>query len=286
MKSYILINGSPEESFQHESLLKNRAFRFGDGLFETIRVYNGIPLFAELHFDRMAEGLSLLKIECDDMKDFKFFENNLNNIVNTNNLKKGGRIRYSVSRLSDGFYKPQACKGISIVEGLNIEDDIYKCNEKGVIIKLYEDILKPINILTPYKNAFPLIHVLAGLNSSEFNCESILINEQNYICEGVSSNIFVLKNNILYTPDLSQGCVRGIMRHVVINILSKLLNVVVVETKMEKDFLIDADEIFFTNVIQGIKWVMGYEKKRYYNAFSKLLSQKLDEYIKSELKIS
>jgi len=285
LKNSILINGILEDVSMHESLLSNRAFRYGDGLFETIRIYNGTPLFAEYHHKRLIDGLNLLKIESEEKDNLTLFKNNLNKIIISNRIREGGRIRYSISRNSGGYYKPLSTSGISIVEANNIEDNFYKLNDQGVQIEIYEDILKPINILSPFKNAFSLIHVLAGIHNSGINYESILLNEQKNICEGVSSNIFILKNNILYTPSLNQGCVNGIMRFILINYLSKKLNIEVVETKIKSDFFNNADEIFFTNVIQGIKWVLGFGKKRYYNTFSKLLTQNLNEFIEASLKI-
>lgn len=279
MKKIILLNGVIEAFSLHESLLNNRAFRYGDGLFETIRVCNGKPLFAELHYKRLTEGLSMLKIRSKEADSFEFFINNLYCVIEKNNISEGGRIRYNIFRNSGGFYKPMTNEGISLVEGESIENNLYELNEQGILVNIFEDILKPINILSPYKNTNALIHVMAGLKNQDINYESVLLNEQKNICEGVSSNIFIFKNNILYTPALNQGCVKGIMRLIIIENLSKALNIKVVETNLKQDLLHTAEEVFLTNVIQGVKWILGYEKKRYYNSLSKKLIFILNDFI-------
>lgn len=284
MKSCIIINGIAEDATMYETLINNRAFRYGDGLFETIRVCNGKPLFAEKHYERFMDGLKILKIESIEAHDFSFFKHNLNAVINSNNISNGGRIRYSINRTSGGYYKPLDNTGISIVEGQRIDDNSYQLNQQGLLIDLYDEVLKPYNILSPFKNAFALIHVLAGLKNCGVNYESILLNEQRNICEGVNSNIFILKNGTLHTPSLDQGCVRGIMRKVIMNDISRILNIEVIETTITRTFLKEADEIFLTNAIQGIKWVLGFEEKRYLNTFSKLVIQTINEFISDNFK--
>jgi len=278
----IIVNGVIEEAVKYNILLNNRAFRYGDGLFETIRVCNGVPLFADLHHKRLTEGLSLFKIDAPEIDDFAFFYNNLIEIIKSNGIKSGGRIRYSVSRASEGFYKPQSDKSLSIIEATEITDNLYKLNEKGLLVFVYEEILKPINILCQYKNPYAFLHILASQFQKESHHEICLMNEKNNICEGISSNIFIVKNNILYTPHINQSCINGIMRQVIIQFISKILDTEVVETSIVKFDLADADEIFFTNVIQGVRWVMGFEKKRYYYKFSKLLIENINNFIQSQ----
>jgi len=279
----IIVNGVIEDAVKYNILLINRAFRYGDGLFETIRVYNGFPLFAELHYKRLTDGLSFFKINAPEIHDFALFYNNLIEIIKANNINSGGRIRYTVCRASEGFYKPLSDRSLSIIEAAVIENNTYLLNEKGLLVFIYDDVLKPINKLTRYKNPFAFLHVLASQYQTESNYEILLLNEQNNICEGINSNIFILKNKVLYTPHLEQACVNGIMRQLIIQYISKLMHIEILETTINRTDLLDADEILFTNVVQGVKWAMGFDKKRYYNTFSKSLIENINNFINSQI---
>jgi branched-chain amino acid aminotransferase len=103
-----------------------------------------------------------------------------------------------------------------------------------------------------------------------------LINQNRYLCEANSSNIFVWYQNHLYTPALSEGCVEGVMRRVVIQ-LALDNNIPVTEAQINPEILNAADEVFLTNATKGIQWVMGYGVKRYFNRISKALMDELNK---------
>ncbi|OQA01250.1 MAG: D-alanine aminotransferase [Bacteroidetes bacterium ADurb.Bin408] len=279
MSQKVFYNGQIEDAKKFSYLLNNRAFRYGDGLFETIRVYNGRPLFKELHHKRLTAGLSVLKIKAPEADALYFFDT-LQNIIAAQNIKSGGRIRYSVWRTSGGYYTPNSDCGVSLVEAQHLPQNAFELNEKGFLISIYKEITKPCTLLSPFKNPYAQLHVMAGMHKREPGWETVLINQQNNLCEGISSNIFILKDNILLTPAPDQACVKGIMRQVIIENLAAVLNLKTIETQISELDLQNADEVFFTNAIQGVRWALGFEKKRYYNTLSRKITGVLNEFAK------
>lgn len=102
------------------------------------------------------------------------------------------------------------------------------------------------------------------------------MNENSNIIESSNSNIFLWLNQKIITPPLSSGCIAGIMRKVIINILIEL-NIEIVERDITQKDLEMSNEIFLTNVISGITWVGGFKHIRYYNTLSKKITKKLNE---------
>ena len=104
----------------------------------------------------------------------------------------------------------------------------------------------------------------------------IILNNQNNIVEALSSNLFFVKDKYIYTPPLSSGCLNGIMRSKIIEIAKSLNYNLIDNLPLNINNLINADEIFLTNAISGIKWVLAFKQKRYYNKTSKILINKLN----------
>src|SRR5690606_38340675 len=111
----------------------------------------------------------------------------------------------------------------------------------------------------------------------------LILNSEGFLCESLSSNIFIWYQKTLYTAALSEGCIAGIMRRVIIE-MAQENGIEVVEAQISPEILHEADELFLTNAIHGIHWVMGYKNKRYFNHLSKKLQDKLAKWqLTSEL---
>jgi len=119
---------------------------------------------------------------------------------------------------------------------------------------------------------------LAGIFKNENKLdECILVDEQGNFVETISSNIFIVKNKTISTPSITNGCINGIMRNEIISI-AKNQNFTIVESSNlnEKD-LFEADEIFITNAVNGIRWVVGFKERRYFNKVAKNLIDELNK---------
>jgi len=276
MPKYILFNDEFIGAEQSVIKASNRAFKFGDGLFESMRMCNGKLQFAEQHADRLRAGMKALKMEGYALLDEYFLRQKTTELLKKNRFNGNVRFRLTVYRDGEGLYTPQSNKVGYLLEGIELEQASYELNQKGLIIDVYDELTKPINKLSNYKTSNALLYVMAGLYQKQHRLdEAILLNQQGFLCESTSSNLFVVYQKQIYTPALSEGCVAGVMRSVVLQ-LAKTHNFPLIEAQINPEILNEAEEVFVTNASSGIRWVMGYGRKRYFNEVAKMLSAKLN----------
>ena len=254
----------------------NRSFRYGDALFETMHSYATTVQFMENHLDRLKESMLLLKMHIPEEINTNYFSERIHKLLDKNKLYQGARIRLSVYRKDGGYYTPETNNISYIIETEALEYTKYELNEQGLIINIYKDIKKPISLLSNIKSSNALLFVLAGIfKKDNLLDDCIIINNNANLCELISSNIFLVKDNNIITPPLEDGCVNGIMRKQVLK-LAKTLKYNVYERSIAINNLTVADEIFATNAIQGIQWIGGYKQKRYFNKVSVSLIKELN----------
>jgi branched-chain amino acid aminotransferase len=254
----------------------NRSFKYGDGLFESMRLMKGQLKFPDLHADRLQRGMKALKMDGYSQMDAWFLKDRTE-ALSIRNKCKHGRIRLTVFRDAEGLYTPTRNKIGYSMELQAMEEPRYFLNDKGLIMDVFTELGKPLNYLSNIKSCNSLTYVLGGIFKSQNKLDDIFILNQNkLLCEAGSSNVFVLYKNHLYTPALSEGCVEGVMRQVVIN-LALQNNIPVTEAQINPEILYEAEEVFLTNATKGIQWVMGYGVKRYFNKVSKLLMDELNK---------
>jgi branched-chain amino acid aminotransferase len=259
----------------------NRAFCYGDALFETIRIYKGKPLFINDHFSRLSKGMDILKMELSEKFTTDFLYEKVAELALKNQLAEGGRARVEVYRNEGGFYISSTNKASYVITGEKTEKSNYQLNNKGLLIDIFKDAFKLVDILSPLKTTNKLPFVLAGFFKSEKNLdEAFVLNNHGRVCETINANVFLYKNDQFYTPAIEEGCIEGVMRRNIIKILQEN-GKTVHETKISPEELILAEEIFLTNSIAGIIWVGGYKEKRFFNHISKwlveLLNKKVEE---------
>lgn len=253
-----------------------RGFSFGDGAFESIKVINGRPVFLIHHLKRLNSAIKRLKLSADQPLHLNFLEPIIINLLRINKIYEGGVVRISIYRSGKGTYLPETNKLSYIIETFKLKENSYSTNMKGLKIDVFDNILKPINILSPYKLANAQLYVLASIYFKENQLDDALIkNENGNIIETTNSNLFISSKGVLYTPSLSEGCVGGIMRMQVIN-LAITNGMLVNENPIQIQHLLSADEIIITNSIKGIRWIGQYKYKRYYNSLASKLTDLLN----------
>ncbi|MDB4920615.1 aminotransferase class IV [Mucilaginibacter sp.] len=256
--------------------LNNRAFKYGDGLFESMRLMKGQLKFPELHADRLQRGMKALKIDGYSQMDTWFLKEKAADLARRNKIKHG-RLRLTVYRDADGLYTPSQNKMGYCLEIQPMDEPRYFLNDKGLIVDMYTELPKPTNYLSNIKTCNSLIYVMAGIYKNQNKLDDVfLLNQNGNLCEASSSNIFIWYQKHLYTPALSEGCVEGVMRQVIINI-AKNNNIPVTEAQISPDILYEADEVFITNAGRGIQSVIGFGVRRYFNGLSKILIEELNK---------
>lgn len=254
----------------------NRSFKYGDGLFESMRMLKGQLKFASEHATRLQKGMKALKMDGYSQMDAWFLKEKADQLASVNKIKHG-RLRLTVYRDAEGLYTPSQNKVGYLLEIQPVDEPRYFLNPKGLIIDIFTELGKPTNFLSNIKTCNSLVYVLAGIHKSQNNLDDVLLLNQNgFLCEASSSNVFVYYQNHLYTPALSEGCVEGVMRQVVINIANRI-GIPLTEAQINPEILYEADEVFLTNSVKGIQSVMGYGIRRYFNKVSKTLMDELNK---------
>ncbi len=264
-------------------LQANRSFHYGDGLFETIRVFNGKAVFLGYHLSRLTEGMKILQLQIPQYFTTEYFQNKITELIEKNNIKEGARIRLTVFRNNGGYYSPTENEVSYTLESNALPNLYFSLNEDGLIVDLYTDIKKQINKLSIYKTCNSLLYIMAALWAKQNKLtDALVLNDKGNIIESSHSNIFVVSNGVLYTPSLTDGCLAGIQRMQVIN-LALQNKIKVYECSITPQNLLVADEVFLSNAIQGIQWIQSYRQKHYVNTVTKNILALMNDFIKQTI---
>ncbi len=259
---------------------ENRAFRYGDGLFESIRVFDGKMPFFDLHWHRLSMGFELLKYELPAFFSPNFFENEIQKLTQGHG---NWRIRLTVWRGGAGLYTPESNIPEFLIEATPLPSAVFELNENGLNIGLFDQALlhhQPLSIL---KTTSALPYVLASIFKKENQLDDCLMpNTAGRPVCGSSSNFFWVKDDELSTPPLTEGCIAGTMRGAVLALAGQL-GIMVSETPITMDELKVANEIFLTNAIQGIRWVQTIpDRSKPFNfKTARMLNDALNQFLKS-----
>lgn len=256
---------------------QNRAFRYGDGVFESIRNHRGITLWEDFHFKRLQTAAIRLHLNMLPGWSKESFSAILKELYMANHKKdKAARLRLSLFRNDGGLYTPYTNNASLLIESESLDQDTFTLNAIGLTIGVYHEISKPFNALSSLKSINAQLYVLACIDKRDKGLgDMLLLNDQGMIAEATSSNVFIVKNSQLFTPALSQACVEGIMRDVVMELAGDI-GMRVNETSIALDELEDADEVLLTNAIQGIRWVRQFNQKKYQNKIATALVEALN----------
>jgi branched-chain amino acid aminotransferase len=232
----------------------NRAFKYGDGVFETARFMTGKLLLADLHFGRLFDGLQLLQIDPAGIDQYKLMEI-IGELCNQNGCFDSARVRLQVFR--DGN------RGAYSIEAEPIAPREAALSVSGYRIGVFPDARKGMDAFANLKSANYLPYVMADLYAQANRLdEAVILNTANHICDGSKTNIFLVKDGQLRTPSLDQGCVAGVMRRHVIETL-RGQDIVVEEGPVSESCLLKAEAVFLTNAIRGIGWVKSFRDRNY-----------------------
>jgi branched-chain amino acid aminotransferase len=241
----------------------NRGLRYGDGLFETIKLKHGQLIFGDEHFDRLWKGMDVLQFKIPKHFTPDFLKQQI--FLLTKKNENTVRIRINIFRGDRGLNDTKDNLPNYIIQALPLSDDTGKWNDNGLILGIYKGVKKSCDILSNLKHNNYLPSVMAALHAKEEKWnDSIILNAHHRICETTIANIFFIKGDVIYTPSLGEGCVAGIMRNYLINtIYSSGFKIIEQEISVNK--LMTADEVFLTNSIYNIRWVRQIADKKYTN---------------------
>lgn len=263
-------------------LTNNRAFLYGDAVFETVKILNSKILFLEDHYFRLMASMRIVRMEIPMNFTMEYFEEQIMSVVSQNSLSHCSRARITVFRNDGGYYLPKTNSVSFLVHASGIDNAYYSFDEKEYEVDLFKDFYVTKQLLSSIKTTNRILNIAASVFADENGLDNcLLLNDSKNIVEAIQGNFFMLIGNKLMTPPVSEGCLNGIMRKQVLNLAREIEGVEVVEEILSPFDLQKADELFITNVIKGIQPVTKYRKKNFKVEMSKKLLEKLNELIKS-----
>jgi len=263
-----------EKFLNHE----NRGLRYGDALFETIRVTNSTIYFWEDHYLRLMASMRILRMKIPMNFTMEFLETEILKIIQANEYgNKATRVRIIVFRNMGGLYLPETNTISYSIEVKPLEHSFFILNEEPYEVELFKDFYVNADMLSTLKSNNKIINVVGSIFANENGYDNcILLNQQKQVVELLNGNIFIVQNKEIKTPPLKDGCINGILRKKLLEILIKLENYTVKETSISPFELQKADELFLTNSIVGIQPITKYRKKKFNNVVAKDLIGKLN----------
>jgi branched-subunit amino acid aminotransferase/4-amino-4-deoxychorismate lyase len=273
---YCILNGHLISVYEPSVSFSNRAFRYGDSLFESIRLCNNKIMFLRDHITRLKLGMTVLRMNVPAEFNTENVHELIFNLLKHNTHAPNARIRLTVFRNEGGYYTPETNDISFLIESEEMEGG-YELNQKGLWVDVYGDMKKPLNKLANIKSGNALLYVMAGLAKQSMKLDDcFLLNENGAICECISSNVFVVKNGTIFTAPLTEGCVAGVMRKQVMSLATEN-KILTFENPLTVYTVMNGDEVFLTNSISGIRWVGQFKQKYYTNKMALFFTEKLNK---------
>lgn len=270
------LNGNLVE--QESVLSQNRAFLYGDAVFETLKVVNRKVLFMEDHYFRLMASMRIIRMQTPMNFTLENLEKQILDLAESNSSSDSCRVRFTVYRNNGGFYLPTDRNVSFLISTTKLESKPYIVKEEPYEVELFKDFYVTKQLLSTIKSTNKLINTVGSIFADENGYQNcLLLNEEKNVVEALNGNLFMITGNRLITPPLSEGCLNGIMRKQVLAIAKKIERLEVSEEPISPFDLQKADELFITNMIQGIQPITKYRKKEFSLQWSKIFVEKVNQ---------
>ncbi len=258
--------------------INNRGFNYGDALFETIKTSHGKLLFWEDHYFRLMASMRIMRMEIPMHFTMQFLEEQIQALLLANQLQNTvSRVKLLVYRNEGGLYLPATNDISFVMTCVQLDDDFYLMKEGAYEVDLFKDFYVAPNLLSTLKTNNKAIHVVGSIFAKENKLQNcLLMNTNKQIVEALNGNLFLVKGTVVKTPPLADGCLKGVMRKQIIDILKTLSEYDILETSISPFELQKADELWVTNVITGIQPITKYRKRNFTNSVAKQVLQKVN----------
>ncbi|MEW2921885.1 aminotransferase class IV [Muricauda sp. ANG21] len=271
-------NGSLFPEDQEILTHSNRGLKYGDALFETVRCVNGTLFFWEDHYFRLMASMRILRMEIPMEFTLEFLEEEIKRTIAENNgTDKAVRVRLTIFRNEGGLYAPETNDISYIIETKLLDSPFYVINEGDYEVELFKDYYVNKDMLSSLKTTNKILNVVASVYAQEngyANC--LLVNTDKQVVEAINGNLFVVKGDTVKTPPLADGCLNGIVRKKLMEVIEATEEFQLVEESISPFELQKADELFITNSVVGIQPISKYRKKAFSSTIAKKLVGKLN----------
>lgn len=275
-----MINSNGELLTEQQAKLSvfNRGIAYGDALFETLKTLNGKILFWEDHYFRLMASMRILRMEIPMSFTPEFLESQILELLTHHHSNSNSfRVKFTVFRNEGGFYTPNSNDVSYFITAESLNEDLYLLSTSDYRVELFKDFYVTPGLLSTLKTNNKVLNVLGSVYAKENQYDNcLLLNTHKSIVEALNGNLFLVKGNVIKTPPLEDGCLKGIMRKQVLEIIKKIPDFECVEASISPFELQKADELFVTNVIQGIQPIRVYRKKNFTSNVSQSILAKLN----------
>ena len=274
MNRFVIFNGEVLERnelnlsflFWEEKIVASQKCWFGHG---------GIPLFSE-NINLLIQQIEILKLPCPALlNDKNELFRVIKRMLNKNKFYRSGYVHFYVfwqenelnilivSESSEKFDFPLTARGILV----NFSDTVKLSSNRYCRYSFYNE---------------TLWKVAAARNNGTYFQNSLILNENQSVCEAIFANLYAIIGETFFTPSLATGSYEDITREIIIGI-ARDMGFVISETEdLKKEDIFGADELFIAGEATGVKWILGVENKRFVHEHSEEIHQKLNSYLKEK----
>jgi branched-subunit amino acid aminotransferase/4-amino-4-deoxychorismate lyase len=241
--------------------------------------FGGIPLFNK-NIDFLCQQLNTLNIEIPEfLKNTRELMRISKRMLNKNKLYRSGLINIQLFIFNS--------KINYVITSSSFAEFEFSISKQGMLVDFAEIQKYSLDKHARYSfyNGKLWEIAKAQIRSSAYQ-NSIITNENEMICEGISSNIFMIKDNALITPSLNSGCFEDTIRNPILEIASNLQLKIVEISNIKKERIIEMNEVFFASEEYGIKWVLGIERKRFVHQITLQINEQINNYLKEKVESS
>jgi branched-chain amino acid aminotransferase len=264
MINYINYNGKILDAKEPIIAAQNRGLRYGDGIFETMKVKKSKLILSDEHFARLWKGMQMLQFEIPKLLSPEKLEAEILQLAAKNKLT-AARVRLTIIRSEGGIYDAKNNTPNFIIEAMALPEENGPLNSNGLQLCIFNDAKKSLDSFSNLKTNNYLPYFMGAMFAKKQQCnDALILNSEGNICDSSIANVFYIKDEIIYTPALIQGCVAGVMRKYLIEKI-RALGFIVHESLVTREHILNADEVFLSNSIYNIRWVAGLQNKNYTN---------------------
>lgn len=270
MPGYFVHNGQLFREGKAVISPDNRSFRYGDGLFETMRIINGNILLKALHFERLLRGMKLLQFDIPEFFTAAQLEEDIVSLCKKNRIEDKAVVRLVVFRNDGGLYDLEDMRPNYIIQGMPLQQ--YPAAPAGdgrLVIDIYPDASKACNIFSEVKSNNFLLYVMGAMYARQNGLgDCLILNQYGRIADATIANVFWIKSGVIHTPPIEEGCVAGVTRRFLLQQLPAA-GYTINEQPLTPDDLLSADEVFLTNAVRGIRAVGKCRNRSYSSSLTK-----------------
>ncbi len=256
----IILNGQVMESLPEHIALLQRGLYYGDALFESMRVFAGrLPLW-EQHWARLTDGMRIMGYLVPAHWTGRYFKEQILHTAGPN-----ARVRLTVWRSPGGLYAPENDLPNFLLTTQALESERYEWGDDGISLGVCDSVRLPVDAFSGLKTLNAPRYVAAAREAHTKGWdEMVLLNMHDRICETTGSNLFWLEDSVFCTPPVSEGCVTGTLRSLLLTLMPGW-GYAVQEKAATFARLLQAEEVFLTNAVRGIQWVRSCQNINFNN---------------------